>query len=275
MILDTLAAAAKQRVAALEQQKSLAAVRQEAEALSQQALAAGQPDAGRQFYQRLARPGVNFICEVKKASPSKGVIAPDFPYVRIARAYEEAGAAAISCLTEPEYFLGRDRYLQEIARTVKLPVLRKDFTVSAYQIYQARLLGAAAVLLIVTLLSEAQLREYLQLAASLHLAALVEAHSEAEVDTALRAGAEIIGVNNRNLQDFTVDVQTSLRLRKLVPAGKLFVAESGIKTAADVEQLRQAGVNAVLIGETLMRSKDIAGKLQELAGNTGAVTAES
>ena len=270
-----MAAAAKQRVAALEQQKSLAAVRQEAEALNQQALAAGQPDAGRQFYRRLARPGVNFICEVKKASPSKGVIAPDFPYVQIARAYEEAGAAAISCLTEPEYFLGRDRYLQEIARTVKLPVLRKDFTVSAYQIYQARLLGAAAVLLIVTLLSEAQLREYLQLAASLHLAALVEAHSEAEVDTALRAGAEIIGVNNRNLQDFTVDVQTSLRLRKLVPAGKLFVAESGIKTAADVAQLRQAGVNAVLIGETLMRSKDIAGKLQELAGNTGAVTAES
>ena len=275
MILDTLAAAAKQRVAALEQQKSLAAVRQEAEALSQQALAAGQPDAGRQFYQRLARPGVNFICEVKKASPSKGVIAPDFPYVQIARAYEEAGAAAISCLTEPEYFLGRDRYLQEIARTVKLPVLRKDFTVSAYQIYQARLLGAAAVLLIVTLLSEAQLREYLQLAASLHLAALVEAHSEAEVATALRAGAEIIGVNNRNLQDFTVDVQTSLRLRKLVPAGKLFVAESGIKTAADVAQLRQAGVNAVLIGETLMRSKDIAGKLRELAGNTGAAEAES
>ena len=275
MILDTLAAAAKQRVAALEQQKSLAAVRQEAEALSQQALAAGQPDAGRQFYQRLARPGVNFICEVKKASPSKGVIAPDFPYVQIARAYEEAGAAAISCLTEPEYFLGRDRYLQEIARTVRLPVLRKDFTVSAYQIYQARLLGAAAVLLIVTLLSEAQLREYLQLAASLHLAALVEAHSEAEVDTALRVGTEIIGVNNRNLQDFTVDVQTSLRLRKLVPDGKLFVAESGIKTAADVAQLRQAGVNAVLIGETLMRSKDIAGKLQELAGNTGAVTAES
>ena len=275
MILDTLAAAAKQRVAALEQQKSLAAVRQEAEALNQQALAAGQPDAGRQFYRRLARPGVNFICEVKKASPSKGVIAPDFPYVQIARAYEEAGAAAISCLTEPEYFLGRDRYLQEIARTVKLPVLRKDFMVGAYQIYQARLLGAAAVLLIVTLLSEAQLREYLQLAASLHLAALVEAHSEAEVDTALRAGAEIIGVNNRNLQDFTVDVQTSLRLRKLVPAGKLFVAESGIKTAADVAQLRQAGVNAVLIGETLMRSKDIAGKLQELAGNTGAVTAES
>ena len=275
MILDTLAAAAKQRVAALEQQKSLAAVRQEAEALSQQALAAGQPDAGRQFYQRLARPGVNFICEVKKASPSKGVIAPDFPYVQIARAYEEAGAAAISCLTEPEYFLGRDRYLQEIARTVRLPVLRKDFTVSAYQIYQARLLGAAAVLLIVTLLSEAQLREYLQLAASLHLAALVEAHSEAEVDTALRAGAEIIGVNNRNLQDFTVDVQTSLRLRKLVPDGKLFVAESGIKTAADVAQLRQAGVNAVLIGETLMRSKNIAGKLRELAGNTGAAEAES
>ena len=275
MILDTLAAAAKQRVAALEQQKSLAAVRQEAEALSQQALAAGQPDAGRQFYQRLARPGVNFICEVKKASPSKGVIAPDFPYVRIARAYEEAGAAAISCLTEPEYFLGRDRYLQEIARTVRLPVLRKDFTVSAYQIYQARLLGAAAVLLIVTLLSEAQLREYLQLAASLHLAALVEAHSEAEVATALRVGAEIIGVNNRNLQDFTVDVQTSLRLRKLVPDGKLFVAESGIKTAADVAQLRQAGVNAVLIGETLMRSKNIAGKLRELAGNTGAAEAES
>jgi indole-3-glycerol phosphate synthase len=195
--------------------------------------------------------------------------------VQIAKAYEEAGAAAISCLTEPEYFLGRDRYLQEIARTVKLPVLRKDFTVSAYQIYQARLLGAAAVLLIVTLLSEARLREYLQLAASLHLAALVEAHTEMEVATALRAGAEIIGVNNRNLQDFTVDMQNSICLRPLVPAGKLFVAESGIRTAADVAQLRQAGVNAVLLGETLMRSQDIAGKLRELAGNTGAATAES
>jgi indole-3-glycerol phosphate synthase len=275
MILDTLAAAAKQRVAALEQQKSLAVVRQEAEMLNQQALAAGQPDLGRRFYQRLARPGLNFICEVKKASPSKGVIAQEFPYLQLAQAYERAGAAAISCLTEPEYFLGKDQYLQEIARTVKLPVLRKDFTVSAYQIYQARLLGAAAVLLIVTLLSEAQLREYLQLAASLHLAALVEAHTAAEVITALRAGARIIGVNNRNLQDFTVDLETSIRLRPLVPAGKLFVAESGIRTAADVKQLRQAGVNAVLIGETLMRSQDIAGKLRELAGNTGAAVAES
>ena len=243
--------------------------------LTRQALAAGQPDLGRRFYQRLARPGLNFICEVKKASPSKGVIAKEFPYLQLAQAYEQAGAAAISCLTEPEYFLGRDQYLQEIARTVKLPVLRKDFTVSAYQIYQARLLGAAAVLLIVTLLSEAQLREYLQLATSLHLAALVEAHTEGEVTTALRAGARIIGVNNRNLQDFTVDLQTSIRLRPLVPAGKLFVAESGIRTAADVVQLRQAGVNAVLIGETLMRSHDIAGTLQQLAGNTGAAAAES
>lgn len=275
MILDTLAAAAKQRVAALEQQKSLAVVRQEAEILNRQALAAGQPDLGRRFYQRLARPGLNFICEVKKASPSKGVIAQEFPYLQLAQTYERAGAAAISCLTEPQYFLGKDQYLQEIARTVQLPVLRKDFTVSDYQIYQARLLGAAAVLLIVTLLSEAQLREYLQLAASLHLAALVEAHTEREVATALRAGARIIGVNNRNLQDFTVDLQTSIRLRPLVPAGKLFVAESGIRTAADVKQLRAAGVNAVLIGETLMRSQDIAGTLRELAGNTSAAAAES
>ena len=275
MILDTLAAAAKQRVAALEQQKSLAVVRQEAEVLNRQALAAGQADLGRRFYQRLARPGLNFICEVKKASPSKGVIAKEFPYLQLAQAYEQAGAAAISCLTEPEYFLGRDQYLQEIARTVKLPVLRKDFTVSAYQIYQARLLGAAAVLLIVTLLSEAQLREYLQLATSLHLAALVEAHTEGEVTTALRAGARIVGVNNRNLQDFTVDLQTSIRLRPLVPAGKLFVAESGIRTAADVVQLRQAGVNAVLIGETLMRSHDIAGTLQQLAGTAGQAAATS
>lgn len=266
MILDTLAAATKQRVAALEKQKSLAVLRQEATELNAHAETEKQPDLGRLFYEQLARPGINFICEVKKASPSKGVIASEFPYVQIARAYEQAGAAAISCLTEPEYFLGRDEYLQEIAKEVKLPVLRKDFTVSAYQIYQARILGAAAVLLIVTLLSEKQIREYIELARSLHMAALVEAHTESEVATALRAGAEIIGVNNRNLQDFTVNVQTSLRLRKLVPIDKVFVAESGVKTPSNVQQLYRAGVNAILIGETLMRSKNVADTLQELAG---------
>jgi len=210
---------------------------------------------------------ISFICEVKKASPSKGVIAEDFPYLEIAREYERAGAAAISCLTEPEYFLGRDRYLEEIAGKVRIPVLRKDFTVDAYQIYEAKVLGASAILLICSILSDEQLREYIRIADGLGLSALVEAHDEQEIRRALSCGARILGVNNRNLKDFTVNVENSLNLRKHVPEEIIFVAESGIRTAEDIEGLRQGNVQAVLIGETLMRCEDKKAMLAELRGD--------
>ena len=219
------------------------------------------------FLEALKKPGMSYICEVKKASPSKGLIAPDFPYLDIAKEYEQAGASAISCLTEPFYFQGADRYLQKISQAVELPVLRKDFTVDEYMIYQAKTLGASAVLLICSILSKEQLSEYLGIAHSLGLSALVEAHDEDEVRTALSVGAGIIGVNNRDLRTFTVDINNSARLRKLVPPEVLFVSESGIKTAADIEALRSNGTNAVLIGETLMRSPDKKAALDELRGH--------
>lgn len=199
---------------------------------------------------------------MQKASPSKGLISPDFPYREIARAYEEGGAAAISCLTEPRHFLGRDAYLQEIARDVAIPVLRKDFTVDPYQIYEARTLGASAVLLIAAILTPSQLEEYRQIAESVGLDALVETHDAGEVETALRIGAVLIGVNNRNLQDFTVDFETCLRLRGGIPDDRICVAESGIRTPADIRRLKEAGVQAALIGETLMRSRDIGATLR-------------
>ena len=218
------------------------------------------------FTKALKKPGVSFICEVKKASPSKGVIAEQFPYVQIAREYEAAGADAISVLTEPFYFLGKDIYLQEIRKKVGIPLLRKDFTVEEYMIYQAKVLGADAVLLICSILSPMQLSEYLGIADSLGLSALVEAHTEAEIEMALSAKAGIIGVNNRNLGNFTVDIQNSGRLREKVPENVLFVSESGMKTREDIEVLEKNGTNAVLIGETLMRAPDKKAKLAELRG---------
>lgn len=212
----------------------------------------------------LSSGDISFICEVKKASPSKGIIAEDFPYLKIAKEYEEAGAACISVLTEPSRFLGSDTYLKEIAEIVHIPVLRKDFTIDAYQIYQAKVLGASMVLLICALLDEATIREYIGICDSLGLSALVEAHDEAEIDMAVRAGARIIGVNNRNLKNFTVDVHNSERLRKLVPQNIFFIAESGIRTQDDIRVLHEAGVNGVLIGETLMRSDDKKAMLDEL-----------
>ena len=209
---------------------------------------------------------ISFICEVKKASPSKGIIADNFPYLTIAKEYEKAGAAAVSCLTEPYWFLGSDSYLREIAANVKIPVLRKDFTISEYMIYEAKVLGASAVLLICSILSESQLKEYLELAHSLGLSALVEAHSGKEIDMAVNSGAQIIGVNNRDLKTFSVDVKNSASLRSLVPEDRIFVSESGIQTAADVENLRKIGADAALIGETLMRAEDKRAKLEELKG---------
>lgn len=218
------------------------------------------------FLEALRRDGMSYICEVKKASPSKGLIAPDFPYLEIAKEYEAAGAAAISCLTEPFYFQGADRYLEEITDTVRIPVLRKDFTVDEYMIYQARALGASAVLLICAILDDVQLAEYRQIAEGLGLDALVEAHDETEVERALRAGAKIIGVNNRDLRTFQVDMANSIRLRNLAPQDVVFVSESGIKTSDDIERLYKNRVDAVLIGETLMRSADKKAELEKLNG---------
>ena len=218
------------------------------------------------FEQALRQDGISFICECKKASPSKGLIAPDFPYVRIAREYEAAGASCISVLTEPKWFLGKNEYLQEIAQAVSIPCLRKDFTVDEYMIYEARTLGASAVLLICSLLDTPALKEYIRIADSLGLSALVEAHDEEEIGSAVEAGARIIGVNNRNLKDFTVDIHNSERLRKLVPPQILFVAESGIRSAQDIAFLEEANVNGVLIGETLMRAADKQAVLDQLRG---------
>ena len=218
------------------------------------------------FYQALKKEGMSYICEVKKASPSKGLIAPAFPYLEIAKEYQEAGAAAISCLTEPFYFQGSDRYLQEITAAVDIPVLRKDFTVDEYMIFQAAAYRAAAVLLICAILNDEQLKEYRELAEELGMDALVEAHDEEEAERALKSGARIIGVNNRDLKTFQVDMQNSIRLRKLAPENVVFVSESGIKTSDDIRKLYDNQVDAVLIGETLMRSQDKKAALEELNG---------
>lgn len=218
------------------------------------------------FQQALKKPGVSFICECKKASPSKGLIAPNFPYLEIAKEYEAAGADCISVLTEPKWFLGNDEYLKEIAKAVSIPCLRKDFTVDEYQIYQAKVLGASAVLLICSVLTENQMKDYIRICDELGLSALVEVHDEQEVQTAINTGARIIGINNRNLKDFSVDTDNSRRLRELIPPGVLFVSESGVRTAEDVETLRKIGADAVLIGETLMRASDKRAKLAELRG---------
>lgn len=221
------------------------------------------------FRYALKKEGMSFLCEVKKASPSKGIITEDFPYLQIAKEYEEAGAQAISVLTEPEFFLGSNRYLSAISREVSIPVLRKDFTVDEYQLYEAKAIGANAVLLICTLLTEEEIRHFLTVCDTLDLAALVETHTEEEVSMAVRAGAGIIGVNNRNLATFEVDLRTSIHLRDKVPGNIIYVAESGIRTPEDVLMLKNAGVDAVLIGEILMRSVNKAEMLAKLRGEEG------
>lgn len=218
------------------------------------------------FEQALRTPGMSFICEIKKASPSKGVIAEHFPYLAIAKEYEEAGAAAISCLTEPFWFQGDDRYLREISKVSGIPVLRKDFTVDDYMIYQSKVLGASAILLICSLLDDSQLKNYIMLAQELGLSALTETHTQEEVERALNAGANIIGVNNRDLKTFTVNLDVGLRLRKMVPDDICFVSESGIRTPDDIKRLYENGTDAVLIGETLMRAKDKKAMLDDLRG---------
>ena len=256
-ILDQLADYARQRVEEAKRQTPLAEIKRQALAL---------PKGDFRFEKALAKPGLSFICECKKASPSKGLIAADFPYLQIAKEYEAAGADAISVLTEPKWFLGSDRYLEEIASAVSTPCLRKDFTEDDYMIYEAKRLGASAVLLLCAILDDAQLRVYLALCDGLGLSALVEAHDEAEVARALNAGARILGVNNRDLKNFTVDTENRRRLRARIPEDVLFVSESGVRTAEDVAQLAAIGAEAVLIGETLMRAPDKTAKLQELKG---------
>ena len=258
-ILETIASASRTRFAAKAQKVPLEKVRELALSVG------GEPF---RFERSLSGGDISFICECKKASPSKGLIAPDFPYLDIAREYEAAGAAAISVLTEPQWFMGSDEYLRQIAEEVSIPCLRKDFSVDEYMIYEAKLLGASAVLLICSLLGEETLKRYREAADSVGLSALVEAHDEGEIAMAVRAGARIIGVNNRNLRDFTVDVHNSERLRRLVPKDVIFVAESGIKTPEDIQVLRDGGVDAVLIGESLMRAADKRAMLDYLRGNS-------
>ena len=256
-ILEQLAAYARTRVEQAKAVRPLADVK---------AAALAQPKGDFAFEKALAQPGVRFICECKRASPSKGLIAPLFPYLDIAKEYAAAGADAISVLTEPKWFLGSDEYLQQIAAAVPVPCLRKDFTVDEYMIYEAKLLGASAVLLICSLLDTETLHQYLGICDALGLSALVEAHDEQEITSAAAAGARVIGVNNRNLKNFTVDVTNSLALRQKAPPGVLFVAESGITSPSDVSALRAAGVDAVLVGEALMRAPDKAAALAALRG---------
>lgn len=256
-ILDRLADHARERVQAYKEVMSLDEARELAMAL---------PRGSFEFGEALSQTDISFICECKKASPSKGLIAEDFPYVEIAKEYENAGADCISVLTEPKWFLGSDEYLKEIAAAVSIPCLRKDFTVDEYMVYQAKLLGAKAVLLICSILSPAELEGYIDICDTLGISALVEAHDADEIKQAVSAGARVIGVNNRNLKDFSVDTGNSARLRELVPADVLFVSESGIKTPQDIEALRQAGADAVLIGETLMKAEDKKAELLRLRG---------
>ena len=254
-ILDEIADYARKRVEQQKKIKSLEEVRFEAAMFTREGFA---------FEEALRKDGISFICECKKASPSKGIIAEDFPYLDIALDYEKAGADAISVLTEPKWFLGRDEYLSEISSAVSIPCLRKDFVVDEYMIHEAAILGAGAVLLICSILSEEEIKRYIGICDRLGLSALVEAHDEEEVKKAINSGARIIGVNNRNLKDFSVDTENSKRLRALIPNDILFVSESGVKEPSDVKAIQDMGADAVLVGETLMRATDKSLKLKEL-----------
>ena len=259
-ILKTITERTRERIREQEKLIPPAEMRRMAEAVLREERA----DAVPAFERALRQPGMSFICEVKKASPSKGIIAEDFPYVDIAKDYEAAGASAISCLTEPYWFLGSDVYLEEIAEAVSIPVLRKDFTCNEYMIYQAKALGASAVLLICSVLEDGELRAYHRLTEELHMSALVEAHDAGEIERAKQAGARIIGVNNRNLKDFSVDIGHSARLRQLAGEDTVFVSESGIRGPEDMKALCKNGTDAVLIGEMLMRSPDRQAALKTL-----------
>lgn len=293
MILDEIAAKTKERVAEQKKKVSLEEMKRQAlDIVARETDNGSSPYSKFPFRDNLAEDGISFICEVKKASPSKGLIAPDFPYVEIAKEYEAAGASAISVLTEPFYFQGSNQFLMDIKKEVNIPLLRKDFTVDEYMIYEAKVIGASAVLLICAILDDEQLGLYLQLAHELGMSALVEAHDEDEVRRAIACGAGIIGVNNRDLRTFTVDIMNSVRLRKLIPdtvpathmgtevpvtgtgaaadtlapQKMVYVSESGIKAKEDIDRLKANGTDAVLIGETFMRSPDKKKLFAELRG---------
>ena len=254
-ILDEIAEYARERVIKQKEIMSLEEVRSKALSLPKKDFA---------FERAFKKDGISFICDCKKASPSKGIIAEEFPYLDIALSYEKAGADAISVLTEPKWFLGRDEYLAEISSKVNIPCLRKDFVVDEYMIYEAAVLGASAVLLICSILSVSEIKRYIGICDELGLSALVEAHDEAEVNMAIEAGARIIGVNNRNLKDFSVDTNNRKKLRALIPNDVLFVSESGVKGPEDIKEIKDMGADAALVGETLMRAVDKSQKLKEL-----------
>lgn len=253
-ILEEIAERTRERIREEKRRLPLGELRRQAEERGGQGSHA--------FRGALKSPGLSFICEVKKASPSKGVIARDFPYLDIAREYEAAGASAVSCLTEPFYFQGKDEFAREIAETVKIPVLRKDFTVDEYMVYQAKAMGAAAILLICAILDDGQLAAYSQLAGELGMDALVETHTAGEVERAIRAGAPVIGINNRDLKTFQVDLEAGLKLRDMIPADRVFVSESGIHSEDDIKKLLQCRADGALIGERLMREPDKKGLLE-------------
>ena len=265
MILDDIALATRKRIEAKKKKISFEEIKKMA-----MEIAKTETEFTFPFEQEIAKSDISFICEVKRASPSKGLIAKEFPYLEIATEYEKASADCISVLTEPEYFKGNDCYLKEISQRIRVPIIRKDFVIDEYMISEAKVLGASCVLLIVALLDESTLRRYIEICDKLGLSALVEVHDEKEITSAMNAKARLIGVNNRDLRDFTVDIQNSIRLRDKIPSDILFVAESGIKTAEDVRLLREHNVNGVLIGETLMRSTDKKALLVELRGKEGA-----
>ncbi len=256
-ILDTIANYTKERIEEKKKKITLQMIKLEASKVTSDRFS---------FENALRKPELSFICECKKASPSKGIIAENFPYLKIAKEYEKAGADCISVLTEPKWFLGNDEYLTEIAKTAAVPLLRKDFTVDEYMIYEAKAMGASCVLLICSILSLPELKYYKDICDELGLSALVECHNEAEIETAQKINARIIGVNNRNLKDFSVDTNNSNRLRDLVPKDILFVSESGVSSPKDIKSIKDMGADAALVGEILMRSTDKKATLDWLKG---------
>lgn len=255
MILDELAQTAAKRVAEDKKNISLDEMKQKAYAL---------PKGDFRFEKVLSHRSGRVICEVKKASPSKGIISQDFPYLDIAAEYEKIGADCISCLTEPSRFLGSDKIFTDIRHRVNIPMLRKDFTVDEYQIYQSKVMGADAVLLICSILNSEQLKEYIGICDTLGISALVEAHNQDEIKTAVKAGARIIGVNNRNLKDFSIDLENAVSLRRMIPRNLIFIAESGIASPEDAAKMLNYGANAVLVGEAFMKSDDKSGFLKRI-----------
>lgn len=256
-ILDEIVAKTKIRVEKLKTETNINNLKIKADSI---------PGTDFAFEKALKKSDISFICEIKKASPSKGIIAKDFPYLEIAKEYEEAGADAISVLTEPDFFMGCTKYLQEISQIVKIPIIRKDFIIDEIQIYESKVIGANAILLICSILNETELRNFIEIADFLGLSCLVEVHNENEIQKAIKANARIIGVNNRNLKDFTVNIRNSINLRRSVPDNILFVSESGIKTNQQIQELRQNKADAVLIGETFMRCKNKKYELENLKG---------